>query len=73
MKEVVELRYRKLRGLIRENYGTQAEFSTAMGMALTTLSAKLTGKTDWTRAEMERACRLLSIPAKHIPAYFFNQ
>jgi len=64
------MKYRKLRGLIREKYGTQAAFAAAMGMSNTTLSAKLNGKTDWVRAEMEQACRLLGISAEVIPAYF---
>lgn len=63
---------RKLRGLIREKYGTQATFAEAMGMSKTTLSAKLNGKTEWSRQEIEKACRLLGIPAEDIPTYFFN-
>ena len=64
------MRYRKLRGLIREKYGTQAEFATAVGMSNTTLSARLNGKTDWGRTEIEHTCRLLGIPAEDIPAHF---
>lgn len=64
---------RKLRGLIREKYGTQAAFSDALGMSEATLSAKLNGKTEWTRQEIEDACRLLDISAEGIPTYFFNQ
>lgn len=64
------MKYRKLRGLIREKYETQAAFAAAMGMSNTTLSAKLNGKTDWVRAEMEQACRLLGISAEDIPVYF---
>lgn len=62
----------KLRGRIREKFGTQAAFAEAVGMAETTLSSKLNGKTDWTRAEIEAACRLLDISAEDIPAYFFT-
>lgn len=67
------MRYNKLRGRIREIYVTQAAFAEAIGMANTTLSAKLNGKTDWTRAEIELACRLLCISAEKIPSYFFAQ
>lgn len=67
------MKYGKLRGRIREKYATQSAFASAMGMSITTLSAKLNRKTDWTRAEMERVCRLLYISAEDIPAYFeFN-
>lgn len=67
------MRYNKLRGRIREKYFTQAAFAEAMGIATTTLSAKLNGKTDWSRAEIELACRLLCISGEEIPSYFFTQ
>lgn len=63
---------RKLRGLIREKYATQADFAVAMNMSASTLSAKLNGITDWTRQEIEDACRLLGIAAEDIPTYFFT-
>ena len=63
---------RKLRGLICEKYVTLEAFATAVGMANTTLSAKLNGKSEWKRSEIELACRLLGIRAEEIPAYFFT-
>ena len=65
--------YAALRGRIREKYGTQEAFAKAMDMSPTTLSAKLNRKTDWTRAEIERACDLLDIPIVEAPEYFFTQ
>ena len=62
----------KLRGRIREKFGTQEAFADAMGMSNTTLSAKLNRKTDWKRQEIETACRLLGIDAECIPVYFFT-
>lgn len=62
----------KLRGRIREKFSTQEAFAEAVGMANTTLSAKLNGKTDWKRQEIEDACRLLDISAADIPLYFFT-
>lgn len=64
--------YSKLRGAIREKFGTQAAFATAMEMAENTLSCKLNGKTEWTRQEIADACQLLAIPIAEAPAYFFN-
>lgn len=55
--------YAKLRGAIREKFGTQEAFALAMGMHQSTLSSKLRNKTDWTRTEMERACNLLGVSA----------
>lgn len=64
--------YRKLRGKIREKFGTQDKFATAMEFNSSTLSAKLNGKTDWTRAEIDRAYQLLDIPPADIAVYFFD-
>ena len=64
--------YGKLRGAIREKYGTQAAFAEAMGMSENTLSCKLNGKTEWTRPEIELACHLLDIPLPEAHAYFFT-
>lgn len=63
--------YPKLRGAIREKFGTQEAFAKALGMHPTTLSAKLSGKTDWSRQEIEDASRLLELPGENIHAYFF--
>lgn len=62
--------FAKLRGRIREKFGTQAAFALAMGMHPATLSQKLRKITDWTRAEIEKAVRLLDIPAEEIAAHF---
>ena len=64
--------YPKLRGAIREKFGTQEAFAKAMGKSNTTLSGKLTGKTEWDRQEIEDACRLLDIPLSEAHTYFFN-
>lgn len=63
--------YPKLRGAIREKFGTQEAFAKALGMHPTTLSAKLSGKTDWSRQEIEDASRLLELSAETIHSYFF--
>lgn len=55
------MRFARLRGAIREKFGTQAAFAKAMNMHTSTLSSKLRGKTDWTRQEMEDACKLLGV------------
>lgn len=66
------MNYSKLRGAIREKFGTQAAFAHAMPMHPTTLSAKLSGKTDWTRQEIETASALLGLSYEEMPAYFFT-
>lgn len=64
--------YSKLRGKIREVYGTQEAFACAMDMSPATLSKKLNNVTDWSRAEIDRACELLHIPLEEVPLYFFT-
>lgn len=64
--------YAKLRGKIREKFGTQDNFAAAMDMDRSTLSLKLNGKSDWTRLDIEKSCHLLSIPLKEAHAYFFT-
>lgn len=63
--------YSKLRGRIREVFGTQEKFAEAMGMNTATVSAKLNGKSEWTRAEMEKACVVLKIHVEEMHIYFF--
>lgn len=63
--------YSKLRGKIREVFGTQDAFAAAMGMNTATVSGKLNGRSDWTRAEMELACSLLGIAMMEMHSYFF--
>lgn len=53
--------YAELRGAIRAKFGTQEAFAEAIGMHYTTLSKKLRGKVDWTRAEMAKAAELLEV------------
>lgn len=62
--------YPKLRGAIREKFGTQEAFAKALGLSQTALSAKLTVKTDWSRSEIELACNLLGIPLSQAFEYF---
>ena len=70
-KEGGTVSYSKLRGRIKEVYGTQMSFAIAMDMNPATLSLKLSGKVDWTRAEMEKACSLLSIPMYEMHVFFY--
>ena len=64
--------YAKLRGKIKEVFGTQEAFADALGMDCATLSGKLNNKADWKREEIEKACQLLSIPIQQLHEYFFT-
>lgn len=63
--------YAKLRGRIREVFGTQESFASAIGIDASTLSKKLNGVSDWTTPEMEKACSALEIPIDQVHQYFF--
>lgn len=63
--------YKKLLGKIREKFGKQDVFATALGISPSSLSLKLNNKTDWKRVEIERACKLLDIPLEEASLYFF--
>ena len=63
--------YSKLKGRIVEKFGTQAAFAAAMGWREALLSAKLNNKSQWTFAEVMKACELLEIPLEEAHLYFF--
>lgn len=65
--------YSKLRGRIKEKFGTQESFANAMGMAETTVSFKLNNKVSWTQQEINLSCKLLSIEDHDVTAYFFRE
>lgn len=65
--------YRKLRGKIKEIFGTQDSFADAIGMSKATLSYKLNGLSEWSQEEIDKAVELLSIPAQEIHLYFFTK
>lgn len=63
--------YSKLRGKIREVFAINENFAKAMGMDLSSLSAKLNNKSPWKREEIEKACVLLQVPIEDVYLYFF--
>lgn len=61
----------KLRGLIREKFGTQEAFAQAIGRSACAVSQKLNGRAEWSADEIRRACEVLGISTEEIPIYFF--
>ena len=49
------MNYAKLRGRIREIFGTQEAFAKAIGLSKSGVSMRLNGKVNWTAEEIERA------------------
>ena len=66
-----ERKFGTLRERIKMLYTTQNEFAEALGVNVATLNFKLNGKTEFTRAEMEKACYLLDGDLKNLRRYFF--
>lgn len=65
--------YAKLRGKIKEVFGTQDAFAAAIGMNTVSLSQRLNGKLDWKISEIVLACKVLGIPLEENAAYFFTR
>lgn len=61
----------ELRGLIRARYKTQDAFAKDLGISACSLSKKLNGASEWSAAEIRKACELLGISPEKIPQYFF--
>lgn len=65
--------YAKLRGKIREVFGTQEAFAEAIGMNTVSLSQRLNGKLEWKISEIAKACEVLEIPLSENAEYFFTR
>lgn len=62
--------YPELCGKIREKYRTQEAFARVIGMNPSTLSSKLSGRSQWTFIEVARVCAALDISMADAPGYF---
>lgn len=63
--------YSKLRGKIREVFGNEKSFATALEISDTTLSLIFNNKSEFRQSQIKHACSLLDIPAEEIDDYFF--
>lgn len=63
--------YSKLKGRIKEKFGTQEKFAEALGIGISTLSLKMNNKTEWSQDEMRVTLQLLEEDSNQINAYFF--
>lgn len=72
MDDEIIFDFNKLRGKIKEVYGTQASFASAMETNEATLSNKLNNNVEFTQKEILKACRLLGVDNAKIAEYFFT-
>ena len=64
--------YSALLGRIKECFGKQAAFASAMGMSERSVSLKLNNIRTWTQPEMLKCCEVLMFSTADIPKYFFT-
>ncbi|MDD6477981.1 MAG: DUF739 family protein [Eubacteriales bacterium] len=62
--------YSKLRGRIKERYGTEKRFADEMGISSVSLGAKLNNRVGFKNSEIRKACMLLEIDLKDASEYF---
>lgn len=65
--------HNKLKGKIREVYGTQVEFAKTIGISSASLNKKLNNKVEFTQKEISQAVISLELDNNEIPVYFFTQ
>jgi len=65
--------YRKLKGRIREVFGTQALYAAEIGMSAVSVSNKLNNLVDWKQIEIEKSVDCLRISPSEIHIYFFTK
>lgn len=68
----MKFNHSKLRGKIKEVFGTQEAFADAMGISTTSLSAKLNGSVEFKLSEVVQAVKILQLEEKDIAVYFFT-
>lgn len=64
--------YSKLRGKIKEVYGTQDNFAAKLGIGRVSLSQRLNNLLDFSQEEINKSCEILGIKKEEIPVYFFT-
>lgn len=63
--------FSRLRGRIKEQGKSQADLCAEIGMSPTTLSLKLSGKSDFRQEEIMAIAKCLGITPKQISYFFF--
>lgn len=65
--------YAKLRGRIKEIFGTQEAFAKAIGISSVSLSQRLNNALEFTQEEIFNSCKVLNIPLTDMMSYFFTK
>lgn len=70
--EKMTFNYSKLRGRIKEKFGTQDKFADGLQIGRVSLSQRLTNKLEFSQSEIVKSCELLDLDPAEIPNYFFD-
>ena len=62
----------KLKNKIDSNFPTRAAFAEAIGVDPSTL-CRMLASGNWKADKIQKAVKVLNIPARDIPSYFFSQ
>lgn len=65
--------YSKLKGKIREKYGSDKKFAEALSIGRVSLSMRLNNKLEFTQSEIIKSVELLNLTPDLIPDYFFKE
>lgn len=68
----MEWKYDKLRGKIKEVFGTQDAFAEKLGIGRASLSQRLNNQLEFSQDEIFKACKLLNVELCDMPTYFFT-
>jgi transcriptional regulator with XRE-family HTH domain len=68
----MEFDYSKLKGKIKEVYGTQTEFANAIGLSFVSISKKLNNLRQFKQSDIVKINKVLNIAEEDIPIYFFT-
>jgi hypothetical protein len=63
--------YSKLRGRIRQVFGTQDRYADAIGLGRVSVSKRLNNQMEFSQPEMFDSARVLGFDISEIPLYFF--
>ena len=72
-KEKTKYNYQKLKGRIKEFFGTQEEYAKSIGLSAASVNYKLNNKVYYTQNEIYNSIKVLKIPNNEIQEYFFTQ
>lgn len=68
----VKYDYSKLRGRIREVYGSEKKFAEALDLSNWTMSQRLNNVVGFKQSEISIACNKLGIPIQNVHEYFLT-